>query len=507
VSARGFKILSPEAATEALGLLARRHPGLATSLAARTPAPSAALRLGLQLLKENQPAEAAGVFRCVAGLAPDDAVMWLNYGLALDQTGADGAEFCFERSLELSPNQPDIWLLLGLARKKAGDLAGCEKAYRRALELEPQSAMFWQCLGLLKQDQHEYSAAIEAFITCASRGGNSAALQSNLGRLHYQTGRIAESFLAFEQAVKLEPGNAHYQRLWRRLKFMQSVVNGAAVENALAEWRKSVEKENGANAGEELTELLNASFGIFAGMGHLDAARRVGAKQRELRPDDPVIGYLTKALDGGQAITRSPAGYVTNYFDHFAGGFDQQLVGELGYDVPQKLGAMVKTAIQDSAPLDSLDAGCGTGLCGPWLRPVSRRLAGVDLSPKMLEQAARRGLYDELVCDELTAYLQKQNGNFDLILAADVIIYFGELKELMAAFARALRPGGRLAFSTESCAAGTFELRPSGRFAHAANYVRETMEPEFKEEQFLETTIRKEAQQPVAGNLFLFRRK
>ena len=40
--------------------------------------------------------------------------------------------------------------------------------------------------------------------------------------------------------------------------------------------------------------------------------------------------------------------------------------------------------------LDILDAGCGTGLCGPLLAPYARRLVGVDLSDGMLKHAREK---------------------------------------------------------------------------------------------------------------------
>src|SRR5207245_6254227 len=93
--------------------------------------------------------------------------------------------------------------------------------------------------------------------------------------------------------------------------------------------------------------------------------------------------------------------------------------------------------------------GCGTGLCGDGFRPLARRLVGVDLSPGMLERARARGCYDELVCEELTAYVRRCEERFDLITAADVFCYFGDLTAVFAATAALLRPGGRFIFSVE----------------------------------------------------------
>ena len=98
--------------------------------------------------------------------------------------------------------------------------------------------------------------------------------------------------------------------------------------------------------------------------------------------------------------------------------------------------------MQASNDLDVLDAGCGTGLCGPLLAPYARRLVGVDLSERMLDQARARDVYDELVKGELTEYLAASAGTFDAIVSADTLVYFGPLEAVAEAAERALRPGG-----------------------------------------------------------------
>jgi predicted TPR repeat methyltransferase len=143
---------------------------------------------------------------------------------------------------------------------------------------------------------------------------------------------------------------------------------------------------------------------------------------------------------------------------------------------------------------------------GPLLRPVARRLVGVDLSPKMLEQARRRGTYDALVCDELLAFMRRSEGDFDLVVAADVLIYFGDLVPVWEAARRALRPGGLLAVGTESAADGGYQLLPSGRFAHNLGYVRATSAAGFQEQACVETTLRQEAGAPVRGRYYILSR-
>src|SRR6476620_7898555 len=110
---------------------------------------------------------------------------------------------------------------------------------------------------------------------------------------------------------------------------------------------------------------------------------------------------------------------------------------------------MADTAQEPCKALDVLDAGCGTGLCGPLFAPYARRLTGVDLSPGMLARAQERNVYDELVKGELTTYLLASPDRFDVVVSADTLIYFGTVDQAVGAAARALRPGGWLIFTLE----------------------------------------------------------
>ena len=120
-----------------------------------------------------------------------------------------------------------------------------------------------------------------------------------------------------------------------------------------------------------------------------------------------------------------------------------------------------------------IDLGCGTGLCGKAFRDLADRLIGVDLSPRAIEIARDKGIYDDLLTGELTATLLARPRVFDPILASDVLAYIGELETLFSACAGALCEKGRFAFTTEACEDTTaFELLPQGRFAHGRQYLQ-----------------------------------
>ena len=158
--------------------------------------------------------------------------------------------------------------------------------------------------------------------------------------------------------------------------------------------------------------------------------------------------------------------------------------------------------------LNVIDLGCGTGLCGPLFRNIAARLVGVDLSSRMLEKARERHVYDELREADIIDALQNSANAFDLVLAADVFVYVGDLAPVFAACNKASRQGGLFAFSVESVESGNYVLRASGRYGHSLCYIRELAGKHgFDIATVRETMIRKEGQQPIPGHVFVLNKK
>lgn len=192
-----------------------------------------------------------------------------------------------------------------------------------------------------------------------------------------------------------------------------------------------------------------------------------------MQPQDAVAAHMYAATRGGATPDRASNAFVATVFDHAAETFDEAL-SMLGYRAPELLAERAMAELgAPRAELSILDLGCGTGLCGPLFKPWSRRLVGVDLSAGMLAQATKRGVYDELVAAELMDFLARTKAAFDVIIAADVFCYFGDLGAALAATSQALaRPHGRILFSVEEIEGdGDFRLLEHGRYAHSEAYV------------------------------------
>lgn len=233
-----------------------------------------------------------------------------------------------------------------------------------------------------------------------------------------------------------------------------------------------------------------------------------------LDPEDIFGAQLKLALLGaGKMPDTPPSRYVEALFDDYADRFDTALVDRLDYSVPGKLAALVASRPRAEPFACAIDLGCGTGLFGAEIRQHATRLEGFDLSANMLARAAEKNLYDLVARADLSLDADA-SGLFadglarhraDLVSAADVLMYLGDLANAFRLADALAKPGALFAFSVEDAAMDEgFALQPSMRYAHSETHVRQRLsENGFTIVKREHTTIRMDGGKPVFGILFL----
>ncbi|UIJ74043.1 class I SAM-dependent methyltransferase [Aurantimonas sp. HBX-1] len=265
---------------------------------------------------------------------------------------------------------------------------------------------------------------------------------------------------------------------------------------------------------EALAEAYNRALTLEKAGEAVEAA----AAYREclaLDPDDHG-GAAVRLAALGQGETPASAGdaYVATLFDQHADAFEDILVRQLGYGVP----ALIAERLGEIAPgpyRRMLDLGCGTGLAGEALAERAETIIGVDLSEGMIENCFDKGVYDQLFIGEAVGFLEDfdEEAPFDLVVAADVLPYLGDLDPLLANAAARMAGGGILAFSTETLPDAVFGSRdfmvgPHQRFHHRAAYVTERLGAHGFEVLSCEGIIvRRQEGQPAPGHLVVARRR
>lgn len=252
-----------------------------------------------------------------------------------------------------------------------------------------------------------------------------------------------------------------------------------------------------------------------------DRQKAISAYQRLMELDKPgIFGASLKLAVLGMvdAPDQMPSIYVAGLFDDYADRFEKSLVGKLNYTVPENLtGLILENFPKDHHFNCVVDLGCGTGLFATAFKDHAERFEGFDISSNMLAKAEEKSIYSHLAIADLTLEGEK-SGLFtqgltaqraDLVVAADVMMYLGQLDNVLALASALLAPRTYLAFSIEE-ATGTdaFVLQQSLRYAHSQTYVASVLSScgyDLVSQQ--KTTIRTDGGKPIFGILFLARKR
>jgi len=207
-------------------------------------------------------------------------------------------------------------------------------------------------------------------------------------------------------------------------------------------------------------------------LGAFPPARAAFAETLRLDPEDRQGAALQLAALDGRDVSALPRAYVTRLFDDYAPRFGAHLTDDLLYRGPAALFEAVRRLAPGRHFARGLDLGCGSGLAGAAFRAIVGWLSGVDLSPGMVELARLAKVYDALAVGDGVEFLRcEPPGEADLILAADVFVYLGDLLPTLSAAARALAPGGLLAFTVEAEPGEGYRLGEALRFRHSRAYL------------------------------------
>jgi predicted TPR repeat methyltransferase len=425
-----------------------------------------ALRIAIELQRTARLAEAAEAYRELMGSAPDHPGVLHCAGVLAHQQGrSEEAVALIERSLALEPDQPDWYSNLGIVLKALGRLDEAVEAYRRAIRLAPDHANAHCNLGVILRAQGKLDEAEAAYRAAVRLAPEHAEAHHNLGVLLAATGRAREAVLSYSRALTLCPGSA-------------------ATRTSLA-----------------------AAYCI---LGEREEAVAIFEERLRESPEDPVARHMLAACSGKEVPARASDAYVESTFDDFAASFESKLES-LQYRAPRLVAeTLAASGVAPRKALAVLDAGCGTGLCGPLLAPYAACLIGVDLSSGMLREAARKGVYDELVRAEITAYLDAHAATYDLVVSADTLVYFGALEGVAGAASHAVRPGGLFVFTVEEAGEPEtpwgYRINAHGRYSHQPAYVTAVLEGAGFRVDFARAELRMEAGVPVRGLVVRARR-
>lgn len=485
--------------------------------------------------------------------------------LYVEQAKFEEAYTCFERAATFEPENPVLQLHLANVLKRQGAFERAENILLKAVEAHPDFAAIYNNLGALYFAQEKWQQAADAYQAAIERQANYVDAYYNLGLALNKLKKYSAAAGAFQALVALSPDHvgarfhlgcllmqkyqnkealAQFQIIYQAHPYhFETLVNMGACSlriNLLKDAKKYyalavdvapadtyvlfnlgvIESQEGhteqaiayyLRAIDINPDFYPAQYNVavsYLALKNREAALQHFQTALRLKPDE-AVRHLVNVLKGSAEVTSSPPAYIRSLFDSYADHYDQHVTRSLHYQVPALFGNWIDFAHkQDKRKWNVLDIGCGTGLCGEHVKHMSQHLVGVDISEQMLALAQAKHIYDELICADVQTFLQETNNSFDMVLAGDVMVYFGDLDAVFAAVARVLTPGGWFLFNVEKGDTAEYQLKTSGRFGHAQGYVDRLAGAEHLDiVKFEAAALREQDQEPVLGYLYLLRKR
>jgi len=368
------------------------------------------------------------------------------------------ARSCFEAALVLAPGRASVLANLGVTHFRLGQWHEAIPLLQQTTAADPNQSDAWVCLGLAHVALAQWQAAVDPLARGLALEPQRASLWLVYAQCQLRLGHVELALQALDRAVAMDPN---------------------------------------------LAEVWSERGNLLRELHRLEDAAECFERAITLGADPEVHRYYLASVRGKGSPATPPRRYVEALFDGYADDFQAHLVEKLQYQAHESLVRPLLRAGRRYRAV--LDLGCGSGLCGPLIHPLADTIDGIDVSKVMLRQAGQLGVYRELIHADLVPFLSETTRSADLVLAADVFIYVGELSAVFRSVRRILEPAGCFAFTVELLPEGQdVRLLPSLRYAHSESYIRRLAQThEFKVRDLFSAPLRYDQLKPVQG-LYVF---
>lgn len=335
-----------------------------------------------------------------------------------------------------------------------------EAAFLDVLSLLPEHADARTNLGVIALKKEQPQQAITYFSEALGFDETHENARNNLAATFIHHRRFENACTHYNILLEQHPDNAEYR------------YNAGVAEMALGHLEPARKHFNTVlQQNPKHHAALTNLASIASRLNQTEDAVRLLTRAHDANPEDTSSQFMLDALTQKSAQRAPSLTYTKNLFDNYALYYEKHMTEGLNYAVPQKIAQVLHQLIPSLSIKKTLDLGCGTGLSGIILRELSTHLTGVDLSREMLEEAHKKAIYDELIEGDGLGFLKQNKTQFELIVAADVLPYFGELDNLFKAVKASLLPQGFFLFTHEITDKADWYLQTTARFAHNPRYI------------------------------------
>ena len=449
--------------------------------------------LGTILMSRGKTDEALEHFNKGIKHNKDDARLRVN--AAICNIGSGNPEASIERckeAIDISPEYANAYNILGNAYMGLNDMENAASSFKQALEQNPAFHDAEFNLGVSLFELNKYDEALMSFNKVLESLPNSVHAITRKADVYLIKNELEKASKLYDQAIKTNNKfpNAYIGmgKLLQRLK---------KHDDALSHFKKAIELNPNS-----IEALINAGVS-FQKIDNNEAAAAAFNDVLKIDTENSQAKFLLATVQDTPPPAKPDGDYVKRLFDEFADHFDDSLE-KVDYNAPEQLIALAKQILPDSdSPLflNILDIGCGTGLTGMQFKSLSQSLKGIDISPRMLDSARKRGVYDELEENEILNALVRHQNDTDIIVSADTFPYFGDLESVFLSVTSALKDNGLFLFTVETHESNDdYLLGKTARYSHSEKYIKDVAKRRGLEVLNCDDTVyRKEAGNDVNG--------
>lgn len=424
-------------------------------------------------------------------LQPDYAQAHFNLGLLFIQQGKiEHAIKQFNNVLSLLPDFVPAARYLGDLFLQQQNFIEAKKHYETILDLKIEDADVYNNLGVVYLKQDQWEEASQYFTKAILADNKHIDAKNNLATVYLQHERFDNAIRSYQDVLALKP-----EDLEANYNLGVATMAIGELEAARQQFEKVIRMD---------AKNIDARVNLAAVLLKLDERKQAIKLYEEvlvIEPNQAIADYMLKALKGAEQPVAAPEQYVENLFDNYAGYYEKHMGEVLRYTVPEKMEELLKPYLNNE--MDILDLGCGSGLAAEKFKAYAKSIIGIDLSNKMLKAAAKKTIYANLIHADLAPGIQRLVHSVDLIIAADVFVYLGSLREIFHLVHSKLSTKGLFCFSTELGEEG-YQLQVTARYTHSIAYIEELAEISGFEVIAKNTIIpRYQDDKPIQGMLYL----
>lgn len=434
---------------------------------------------------QSDPEKSIRFLQDIASQFPEDvSCRYFLSTLFFDKQDFENSQKFAQEAYQLNPKSDEILFMLGLLALQKNNLADAKMYFQSATEQNSYNVGAWLNLANMETNDKNFDEAEKIYKKLLDLTPKNFDVHLNYANLLYLQNRLSEALEEYRAAVIINPESAPVSNnIGVILKDLQSYEDALGLFfNALA--RDNSKDEYSLNIAETLVLLYRQDKEI---------ALKVAENWLKNMPNNLYAQRVCASFKGEKLENNQI--FAEKLFDNFADNYELVLE-KINYSLPRRIRELagdVKGTI--------VDLGCGSGLVGQALKTPQNQIIGVDLSRKMLHLAAQKGVYEQLIKDDISSFCQKKLAEFNpnFVVAADVFGYVGNLTPLLLALKER-----NICFSVEVLSEdGDYKLNDAGRYLYNETYLENLLQKcGFSHINKYPTVLRQEDGKDVNGLLF-----